>query len=224
VLAALAAAGRALTVSEVAAQAVRGSEIGVRRSLARLVEQGLVRATLVGRNQVHELNRDHVAADVAVQLSGLRLELWRRLRVEVASWDPAPLYASVFGSAARADGDAGSDIDLLLVHVPLTGEERRSHPQDSTLMQTFGILTTDAPTKAGWPADPDRWHAQVDRLRDLVLGWSGNPLQVVDLSWYEWWDPDESQARLHADVKRDGVEIVRSRHLPSPRLPAVAGG
>ena len=55
VLAVLAAAGRAMTVGEIAAQTARGSEIGVRRSLGRLVEQGIVRATEMGRNRVHEL-------------------------------------------------------------------------------------------------------------------------------------------------------------------------
>src|SRR5579875_817411 len=82
VLAVLAASGRPLTVGQVAQQAARGSEIGIRRSLARLVEQGIVRATLMGRNQVHELNRDHVAAEVAVLLSDLRNKLWDNFRAE----------------------------------------------------------------------------------------------------------------------------------------------
>ena len=75
VLAVLARAGRPLTVGEIAQQAVRGSEIGIRRSVARLVEQGLVTATQMGRNLVHELNRDHVAARAALALADLRLEL-----------------------------------------------------------------------------------------------------------------------------------------------------
>src|ERR1019366_5244026 len=82
VLAALARSGKPLTAGEVAAQTPRGSEIGVRRSLARLTEQGIVRATEMGRNRVHELNRDHLAAPVAVTLSGLRLELWKALTVQ----------------------------------------------------------------------------------------------------------------------------------------------
>lgn len=67
VLAVLAGAGKPMTVGEVAALTPRGSEIGVRRSLARLVEQGIVRATEMGRNRVHELNREHVAAPVAAR-------------------------------------------------------------------------------------------------------------------------------------------------------------
>src|SRR4051794_33898306 len=133
VLAGLAAAGKPLTVGQVAQQAARGSEIGIRRSLGRLVEQGIIRATLMGRNQVHQLNRDHVAASVADALAGLRNELWKRFRDELRTWRPKPLYASVFGSAARRDGDEGSDIDLLLVHPPFPGE-KPSHRQLSGVL------------------------------------------------------------------------------------------
>lgn len=206
VLAALATAGKPLTVGQVAQRTARGSEIGVRRSLARLVEQGIVRATLIGRNHVHELNRDHVAAGVADLLAGLRNELWRRFRAELAEWRPRPLYAAVFGSAARSDGDVSSEIDLLLVHPPFPGEK---------------------PTKAGWieamsdllasPAEPDaaeQWQSHVDALRERVETWTGNQLQVVDLSVHEWRRPARTHQPLLAEVRRDAVELIQSRLLP----------
>ena len=121
VLAVLASAGHPLTVGDVASASSRGSEIGVRRCLARLVEQGIVKATVMGRNRVHELNRDHVAAHIAEALANLRIELWNRMRDEIGRWKPQPLYACVFGSAAKGDGDITSDIDLLLVHPPHAG-------------------------------------------------------------------------------------------------------
>lgn len=213
VLAVLAAAGRALTVGEVSAQATRGSEIGIRRSISRLVEQGLVRATLVGRNTVHELNRDHLAAGVAEGLAGLRLEFWRRLRSALSEWDIRPVYACVFGSAARGDGDERSDIDLLLVHPPLQGEKQTRRPAAAGLADLLAsiAMTMAAP---GLPADPDRWHEQVDRLRGLVQAWTGNPLQVVDISAADWWTPGSRYRALLADVRRDGVEVARSAKYP----------
>jgi DNA-binding transcriptional ArsR family regulator len=108
VLAVLARAGKPLTVGEVAAQMPRGSEIGARRSLSRLVEQGIVRATEMGRNRVHELNREHLAAPAAELLSSLRPELWKRFRKTLSTWNPKPVYGCAFGSAARGDGDARS--------------------------------------------------------------------------------------------------------------------
>src|SRR5665213_4628212 len=79
VLVALAGAGKPLTVSEVAMASVRGSEIGVRKSLGRLVAQGIVSATELGNTRVYSLSRDHVAAGVAVEMAQLRSELWRRI-------------------------------------------------------------------------------------------------------------------------------------------------
>ena len=212
VLAALAVAGKPLTVGQVTEQAARGSEIGVRRSLARLVEQGIVRATLMGRNQVHELNRDHVAAPIAAALAGLRTQLWGRLREELDRWRPRPLYGCVFGSAARGDGDASSDIDLLLVHPPFPGEKRparMSATMRSQLADAVGEFVASSSE-----ADPQgRWEGQVDRLRDLVERWTGNPLQVVDLSFHEWRYPSTPSRPLLAEIERDGLEVLKSRVL-----------
>lgn len=210
VLAVLAAAGRPLTVGQVAHQAVRGSEIGVRRSLARLVEQGTVRATLMGRNQVLELNRDHVAAPIAELLAGLRTELWRRFRDELTSWRPRPLYACVFGSAARGDGDDASDIDLLLVHPPFPGEKRTARLSPylrAQLADALGSASLSGPEQE--PAQ--LWEGQIDRLRDLAERWTGNSLQVVDLSFHEWRHPSEQHRALLGEVRRDGLELMKTR-------------
>jgi predicted nucleotidyltransferase len=223
VLAVLAAAGRPLTVGEVAAQSARGSEIGIRRTLIRLVDQGLVRATLMGRNRVHELNRDHLAAGAADVLADLRVELWRRFRAEFAAWKPAPIYACVFGSAARADGDENSDIDLLLVHSPLTGERRPRRSQTSWT-QVFQDLAASSVVKPGVVADAEDWAGQVDRVRGLVRRWTGNSLQVIDLSFYEWWEPSESHAGLLANVNRDAIELTRSPALHRAPIVGASGG
>lgn len=208
VLAVLAAAGKPLTVGQVAEQAVRGSEIGIRRSLSRLVEQGIVRATVMGRNQVHELNREHVAADVAVLLAGLRTTLWDRFRAEFKTWRVKPLYACVFGSAARGDGDESSDIDLLVVHPPFRGEKKpRSATFRTAVADAFGdIVLSSAEMDAR-----QQWDDHIDRLRERVEAWTGNSLQVVDLTFSEWRNPQSR--RLLSEAERDGVELVKSPGL-----------
>lgn len=212
VLAVLAVAGRPLTVGQVARQAVRGSEIGIRRSLARLVEQGIVRATWMGRNQVHELNREHVAAEVAVLLAGLRSELWRRLREELGSWRVRPLYAGVFGSAARGDGDVDSDIDLLLVHPPFVGESQPDTAEPASSPSVVEAVDS-AVLSSGEPDPALQWQAQTDRLRGLVLAWTGNPLQIVDLSFRDWRRPPTQYQPLLDEVRREGVQILA---VPGP--------
>jgi len=210
VLAVLAAAGKPLTVGQVSAQAVRGSEIGIRRSLARLVDQGIVRATLMGRNQVHELNRSHIAASVADALAELRPVLWRRFREEFSHWRPRPLYASVFGSAARGDGDESSDIDLLLVHPPFRGEKKPSRANARLSSQVSEALAEF--TAASSEIDAARqWEEQVDRLRPLAQGWTGNALQVVDVSFQDWRYPQSDTEPLFVEVESDGIELMKSR-------------
>lgn len=206
VLAALARVGKPLTAGEVAAQTPRGSEIGVRKCLARLVEQGIVSATEMGRNRVHELNREHLGAPVAGLLAGLRLELWNRFRKTLGTWNPKPVYGCVFGSAARGDGDAQSDIDLLLVHAPLPGENdprRRSgglEPVAGFPAEFMAVQLTERQLA--------KWRRQVDQLRGLVRGWTGNPLQVLEMSTFRWADQRRRQSALFVEISRDAVEIV----------------
>ena len=206
VLAVLARAGKPLTAGEVAAQTPRGSEIGVRKCLARLVEQGIVRATEMGRNRVHELNREHLGAPVAGLLAGLRLELWNRFRRTLGTWNPKPVYGCVFGSAARGDGDAQSDIDLLLVHAPLPGESdprRRSGGLEAVAGFAAELMAVQLTER-----QLAKWGRQVDQLRDLVRGWTGNPLQVLEMSTFQWADQQRRESALVMEIGRDAVEVV----------------
>ena len=205
VLAVLARSGRPLTVGEVAAETARGSEIGVRRCLARLVDQGVVQAMEMGRNRVHQLNREHVAASIATTLADLRIELWRRMRKELNEWKTEPLYACVFGSAARGDGDVDSDVDVLLVHPPFPGDPKPPRQFGSSYVcrcrlvgsNVYGTLRSSQVA------------TEIDRLRTNVHSWSGNVVQIVDLSYTEWVSQRQSGV-LAEEIKRDAVELVGS--------------
>lgn len=152
VLAVLVRAQRELTGLEVHRLCSRGSVDGVRRVLHRLVGQGVVQARPAGGALLFSLNRDHLAVPAIAQLTELRGELWRRLREVVAGWALPPVHAGVFGSAARGDGDEGSDIDLLVVRPDdLDGEDAI-------------------------------WVDQLDDLRRRVRAWTGNDAQIVELS------------------------------------------
>lgn len=207
VLAVLAVAGKPLTAGEVAALTPRGSEIGVRKSLARLVEQGIVRATEMGRNRVHELNREHVAAPVAEALAGLRLALWRRFRSTLGGWNPKPTYGCVFGSAARGDGDVRSDIDLLLIRAPVTGETdpRRGSPGLTGVVAGYAseFIAVQLTSRQA-----SKWARQVERLHELVPAWTGNPLQVVEMSTFEWADHRRRRTPLFTEIDRDAIQVA----------------
>lgn len=214
VLAVLVRAGRPMTVGEIAEQASRGSEIGIRKCLARLVDQGIVRAVEMGRNRVHELNRQHVAANAAVALEGIRYEFLSRLRKTLAVWDPAPMDARLFGSAARGDGGPGSDIDLLLVRRPKRGEQIPKQRKSQTtgliglLIEYANQMGANSNVMMMSAQQEEQWQNQVDQLRAQVQVWTGNQLQVVDLSIYEITDKRESGSELIANIDREGIALI----------------
>jgi len=88
----------------------RGSLSGVRLVLQRLVSVGVVLDVPGG----YVLNREHLTAPAISLLAALHGELLKRIRTVVDRWDGVELVG-LFGSAARRDGDEGSDIDIVIV-------------------------------------------------------------------------------------------------------------
>ncbi len=107
----------------------------------------------LGRYPVYVLNRDHVAVPHIEALTRVRTEVVDRIRGEIGSWKVAPIHAGLFGSFARGEATADSDIDLLLV---------RPDPLDA--------------------AGDDEWLAQLDRLDRGIRAWTGNAAQLIDLT------------------------------------------
>jgi hypothetical protein len=178
VLSVLARAGEGLTPGEVCRRCWRGSEAGVRRTLGRLVSQGIVLSRPAGNAVLYAVNQDHLAAPLVMQLVDLRVTLWARLREYLAGWGVPAVHVSVFGSAARGDGDETSDIDLLVVR-----------PEEVA-------------------SDDDGWEAQLDELRGRVLAWTGNRAQIVELNLAELRQAATRRERLLDEVRRDGIGLI----------------
>ena len=100
----------------------RHSEAGIRKALDRLVEQGIVVRQRVGNSHLHSLNQDHLAAEAVRSLARLRERAFELMTDTLRSWPNPPTLAAVFGSAARQEEAADSDIDVLLVR-PSEAEE-----------------------------------------------------------------------------------------------------
>jgi predicted nucleotidyltransferase len=119
----------------------------VQHVLDRLVERASA-----GKAFLYTLNHDHLLATAVQEMANARVELVRRLRELVEHWEVEPVHVSLFGSAARGDGDASSDIDLLVVRRTKVKEE-----------DAF-------------------WRAQVEHLVESVHRWTGNDAGIVELS------------------------------------------
>ncbi|MGZ0153762.1 nucleotidyltransferase domain-containing protein (plasmid) [Kribbella sp. WER1] len=179
VLAVLARTTAPLTGRRIHQLAGTGSERGVLNVLHRLAATGLVDEARVGASIQFTLNRDHVAAPAVLQLTELRPLLFDRFREAIAAWPIKPEHASIFGSTARGDGDEDSDVDLLLVH-----------SLDDTSV-----------------AEAEAWGDQLADLGDQVRRWSGNYLQIYDISLDGLLAHLEAGEPIVNDWKRDGVRI-----------------
>jgi len=140
---------RPLTGREIHRIAGEGSSAGVWKVLNRLEKQGILLADRRSHATYYTANRDHLAWPSIEALLRLRASLVARLVEEIGEWSAAPLHASVFGSTARGDADAGSDVDLLLVRPEGLG-----------------------------PDAEETWETQLASVRDIVRRWTGNRCQV----------------------------------------------
>lgn len=115
VLAVLAQADATFTTGQLHRVLTPYSEEGIRKVLVRLARQGVLHSRRVGNAYTYRLNRDHLAAGPIMALAHLRSTLFDQLESRLKSWKFPPVYAALFGSAARGSMKPESDLDLLLV-------------------------------------------------------------------------------------------------------------
>ena len=188
-LVALARTTRPLPARQIWRLSGQGSERGVRLALQRLVTHGVVESQAAGRAELYTLNRQHLAAPIAEQIAGLRGAMFDRLRATIGAWETPPFHASVFGSAARGDGDTGSDIDLLVVRPAGTDEE------------------------------DERWRGQLDELVEALRRWTGNDVSLAELSAEDARRLRTGRAPITKELLSDAVDLagVPARRLVQGR-------
>jgi hypothetical protein len=178
VLTVLSGTTRPLTGREIARLVRRGSHSGVRKVLIRLADHGLVNVQEAGPALLYVLNREHLAAPLVESLAGLRAELFERIRRHIASWQVPPLSATVFGSAARGDGDISSDVDVFLVR-PVAVD-----PDDL------------------------QWRRQVSELSTAIMRWTGNDASMIEVSARGARAMSERAEPVAVELVRDAVPLA----------------
>ncbi len=152
---------------------------GAWKALRRLADHGVVKEEPAGGNAtLYTLNRDHLAADAIVTLARLRSILIDRIKEHLASWEIQPAHASMFGSAARGDGDTASDIDIFIVRPRGVDEE------------------------------DTRWRSQINALADGVLSWTGNHASISEIPEADLARLRRERPPVVENVEKDGITLL----------------
>lgn len=147
------------------------------RIVPRLVELGVVERREVPPAVLVRLVPDNLAARVLLSLAELRHTLLDELRESAHKLGPAPAHVTLFGSFARGDGDAASDIDVVVVRpIAITEDE------------------------TGWSESIARWEAHVRRV-------SGNAVNRIEVAEDEVAKLMKSRRPLWQAIRREGIAL-----------------
>ncbi len=147
------------------------------RIVPRLVELGVVERREVPPAVLVRLVPDNLAARVLLSLAELRHTLLDELRESARKLDPAPANVTLFGSFARGDDDAASDIDVVVVHPSAISED-----------------------DAAWSESISGWEQSVRRI-------SGNAVNRIEVSEDEVPNLMRSRRPLWQAIRQEGVVL-----------------
>lgn len=149
----------------------------VARVIPRLVELGVVERREVPPAVLVRLNREHLAARAVLTLSDLHHAFLEELRTSAQRLEPAPANVTLFGSFARGDDDARSDVDVVVVRRASTDED-----------------------DPAWAESLAGWEAHVRRV-------SGNSVNRIEISEDEAAKLARSRRPLWKAIRSEGVVL-----------------
>lgn len=153
------------------------SEAQASRVLPGLVAVGVVQRREAPPSALFRLVRDHIAAGPILALSRSRDGMIHEMRRIAEGLPVSPASVIIFGSFARGEADAESDIDTLLVRPSGVGES------------------------------DEAWAASVQQWMDRVGGVSGNRVEVLEANEDEVPARLDRGGSVWQDIERDGLII-----------------
>jgi hypothetical protein len=144
------------------------------RVLPGLVELGVLERREVPPSSLFRFVPEHVASRAILALARSVDTVLDELGPLAASLLVPPVSVIVFGSFARREADAESDIDLLVVRPPDVDE------------------------------DDENWASSMEQLHTDARRLTGNPIEVLEVSAGEVAALVRSRRPLWADIRRDG--------------------
>ena len=149
----------------------------VSRVLPGLVELGLVERREAPPSSLFRLVPEHVAAGPLVSLARARGGVIEEMGRVAAALPVVPASVIVFGSFARGEADAESDIDTVFV-------------------RPMGIDESDE----AWADSVEQWRSQIRRI-------SGNPVEVLEVGSDEIGARLRSRQPVWRDIRREGIVV-----------------
>lgn len=153
------------------------SEAQVSRVLPGLVGVGLVERREAPPSALFRLVRDHIVAGPILALSRTRDRMIQQMRQIAESLPVPPASVIIFGSFARGEADAESDIDTLMI-------------------RPSGIGESD-----------EAWSASVQEWIDSVGEVSGNRVEVLEADEDEVPARLDPGGSVWQEIERDGLMI-----------------
>ena len=147
------------------------------RVLPRLAELGLVSRREVPPASLYRLVSEHVASDALAVLTRSSLTFVERLGAEVKALRPEPAAVVAYGSFARHEASADSDIDLLVVRPTAVDE------------------------------DDEAWRAVLDAIRQRGRLLSGNRIEILEVGQREVRSLIRSKRPLWRAIVSDAVGV-----------------
>ena len=143
------------------------------RVLPLLAELGLAEQRQSPPAVLYALVREHIAAEPLMVLSELDDALIERLGEQISQLERPPVAVAVYGSFARRQARADSDIDVLVVRPMGTDEE------------------------------DERWRSTVGSIRGTARRLSGNQVEIMEVAQDEVRDLVRSDRPLWQSIARE---------------------
>ena len=153
------------------------SHAQISRVLPGLVELGLVERREAPPSSLFRLVPEHIAAGPLAALARGRDGVIEEMGRVAAALPVAPASVIVFGSFARGEADADSDIDAVFI-------------------RPVGVDESDE----AWWASVEQWRSQIHRV-------SGNPVEVLEVGSEEIGARLSSRQAVWRDIRREGIVV-----------------
>jgi predicted nucleotidyltransferase len=147
------------------------------RVLPKLVELGMVERREVPPSSQFRLVRSNIAARAVIELGRSRNLVLERIGSGAAALPSPPTSVIVFGSFARGEAGADSDLDVVIIRPDEVGE------------------------------DDEKWAHSIESWRNETRAIAGNRVEVVEVRHHDIHAKLASKQQLWRDVLRDGIVV-----------------